>query len=447
MQKSEKTADYLHCTPLRALFLICFPLLLVNVVSILSGTLSNAVYSRYAGQTYFTVTGYLSVAITMFSNVIASVYIASWVKIAHHFVLHDKQTSTHSMRNALFAMLLAAVGCGGLMIVLTGPILRAMSIPANIRTDAQLYYILYLATYLPVALAAFFLTTVNGISGGKRIFWVNIMVIVTNLLATWLLLGVLRMKFVGAALCGALGAGLQLLVYWFLFRHDGFFRSAARFRPDWKLIGSILRYSIPIALQGLLCTLGYLLVTLQTNRLLPSEYITVLNVSLPLTGVMSAFGSAILAFCPQNYGAGKATRLRSFFRLSVLCSLVYGILCFVIYALLGSWYYARLFTDAQIVSYGGSFWFWQGMGYVFLALVYPLRYFFDSVGLSRLSLLSGIGELIGNAVCAFWLIPRYGIIGRSVAYPLGWMTAFFLLLCAFLRVKSRIFCAVQEKDC
>lgn len=447
MRNSASSVDYLHCSPLRALCSVCLPLVLVNVVLLLTSTLTNLLYSRYAGQTYFTVTGYLGVATSMFISVISSVYIAAWVKIAHQFALHDKHTITRAVQNALLAMLLACTGCTLLMVLFTQPILRAMSIPEQLHDRAQLYYLVYLIAYLPSALAAFFLTTVNGIGSAKRIFWVNILVLVTNLLAAALLLAVFRLSLVGAALCGALGAGMQLGFYWLLFRRDGYFRAPGRFRPDWQLVGTILRYSVPIAVQSLLCTVGYLLVTLQTNRLLSSDYITVLNVSLPLTSVMSAVGSAILAFCPQNYGAGRADRLRRFLRLSIVCSVVYGVLCFLVYASIGSWYYGRLFTDAQIVAFGREYWFWQGLGFIFLALVYPIRYFFDSVGQSRLSLLSGLGELIGNAVCAFWLIPRYGNIGRSIAYPLGWATACVLLLIAFMLSRSRIYrhCTEQYK--
>ena len=447
MRQHGKTIDYLHISPFRALCGIFLPLFLVNVVSVFSSAVSSTIYSQYAGQTYFTVTGYLNVAVTLYVNVISSVYLAAWVKIAHQFALQDKDTLTGLIENALLTMALACVGGSLLMMLLTQPVLHIMSIPASIYDDTRLYYILYMASYLPVALAAFFLTTVNGIGTAKRILGVNILVIVTNLLAVWLMLDVLHMKFVGAALCGALGALMQLVFYYLSFRRDGYFRAGARFRPNWQLVGSILRYSVPIALQNALCTLGYLLVTLQTNRLLTSDYITVLNVNLPLGGVLTAFGSAILAFCPQNFGAGRGDRICRFFRLSLLCSMGYGLLCFLIYATLGSWYYGRLFTDAQIVAYGCDFWFWQGVGYVFLSVLYPIRYLFDSVGLSRLSMFSGVGELLGNALCAFWLIPRYGNIGRSLSYPAGWLFAStFLLITFFLHRKQLFLVRPAHKD-
>ena len=323
MRVSGQSTDYLHISPSRALWSVCAPLILVNLVLAVTTTLTNRLYSQYAGQTYFTVTGYLSVATTLFVNVVSSVYTAAWIKIAHQFALHDHPTVTRAMKNAGFTVLLASAACAGLMLLLTEPVLHALNVPPVFGADARLYYILYLIAYLPSALAALFITIVNGIGSSRRIFWINIIVICANLLAAVLLLAVFRMKLIGAALSSALGAALHLLVYWFLFRREGYFRAGERFRPDWMQTAAILRDSVPIALQNLFCTAGYLIVTLQANRLLPSDYITVLSVSLPLTGIMSAITSAGLAFVPPNFAAGNAAHIRAFLRLSLVCCVLY----------------------------------------------------------------------------------------------------------------------------
>lgn len=225
MRVSGQSTDYLRISPSRALWSVCAPLILVNLVLAVTTTLTNRLYSQYAGQTYFTVTGYLSVATTLFVNVVSSVYTAAWIKIAHQFALHDHPTVTRAMKNAGFTVLLASAACAGLMLLLTEPVLHALNVPPVFGADARLYYILYLIAYLPSALAALFLTIVNGIGSSRRIFWINIIVICANLLAAVLLLAVFRMKLIGAALSSALGAALHLLVYWFLFRREGYFRA------------------------------------------------------------------------------------------------------------------------------------------------------------------------------------------------------------------------------
>lgn len=213
MRVSGQSTDYLHISPSRALWSVCAPLILVNLVLAVTTTLTNRLYSQYAGQTYFTVTGYLSVATTLFVNVVSSVYTAAWIKIAHQFALHDHPTVTRAMKNAGFTVLLASAACAGLMLLLTEPVLHALNVPPVFGADARLYYILYLIAYLPSALAALFITIVNGIGSSRRIFWINIIVICANLLAAVLLLAVFRMKLIGAALSSALA---RRCICWFI---------------------------------------------------------------------------------------------------------------------------------------------------------------------------------------------------------------------------------------
>ena len=152
MRVSGQSTDYLRISPSRALWSVCAPLILVNLVLAVTTTLTNRLYSQYAGQTYFTVTGYLSVATTLFVNVVSSVYTAAWIKIAHQFALHDHPTVTRAMKNAGFTVLLASAACAGLMLLLTEPVLHALNVPPVFGADARLYYILYLIAYLPVLL-------------------------------------------------------------------------------------------------------------------------------------------------------------------------------------------------------------------------------------------------------------------------------------------------------
>lgn len=435
-----KKIHYLTDRPSKILLSICLPLVIVNVLLALTTTITNQLYSRFVGQNAFSVMGYLGAVTTAFVNIIASVMIAAWIKTAHHFAAGSKEVCSQQIFHGILAITVVDVGLALILLLFCAPILSVLNIPATIYAPSKTYLILYILCYLPVPIAGLFLTIVNGTSSSRRLLWVNIVVVLLNFIAAAVLLAVFKTGIVGLALCACLGALLQLFFDFLLFRKDGFrFPLGQMFKKvNWRVVREIIRYGFLIALQNLLCTFGYLLVTFQTNRFLSLEFISVLNVSLPLTGIMSAFGSACLAFCPQNYAAGKTDRLRGFLRLSIICSILYGALCFLLYLVLGNWYYGKLFEDSQIIAYGVDFWFWHGFGHIFLALVFPLRNFFDSVGMSRLSLLSGLGELCGNLICAFWLIPQFGNIGRSLAYPSGWFLASILLVSAFIANRKRL---------
>lgn len=441
MHSRCKTIDYLNDSPFKVLKSICLPLIGVNIVLAFTSLLTNELYSRFVGEQVFSVTGYLSAVTTSFGSIISGIMFAAWIKTAHHFSFDDKAVSAQQMINGVSAITLVEIVLSMLLVIFTDTVLKLLCVPEMIYQEAKIYYVLTILSYLPVALAALCLTIVNGTSSTIRLFWVNIMVVCTNAIVAVFALAVFRCGMIGVALMPAIAAFIQLIFYYFLFRRDGYriSLSEALSHLDWAKIGIIIRYGFLIALQSLLCTSGYLIVTYQANRYLSLEYISVLNIALPLSGIISAVSSASLAFCPPNYAAHKFDRLRRFFTISTLCCLGYGIVCFVLYALLGRIYYSSLFQDPLIISYGAQYWLWLGIGQIFLAVLSNVRTFFDSVGRSNISLLSGAGELTGNLICALFLIPVFGNVGRSLNYPLGYFLATVFLLTAYCICRKKIY--------
>lgn len=433
--------DYLNDSPSSVLCSICLPLIVVNIVLAFTTTLTNELYSRFVGQSVFSIMGYLSAVTTSFGSIVTSVMSAAWIKTAHSYGYPNKSIAERQMFHGLAAIAIVEIACALPLLLLADPILQLLNIPIEIYGAAKRYYLIYILFYLPVPLAALFLTIVNGTSSSSRLFWINIIVVGTNALSAVLLLAVFKAGLVGVALQPMMGALIQIGFYIVYFRRNGFHFSLRRAaaRLDWRQVFSIIRYGLLIALQTLLCTLGYLLVTYQANRFLTLEYISVLNVSLPLAGIMSAVSSAGIAFLPPNYAEGRCDRLRRFFAISTICCLLYGCLCFLLYALLGGWYYGRLFQNPQIIAFGTEYWFWFGMGQIFLSIIFPIRTFFDSVGMSKISLLSGIGELLGNLICAIILIPCFGNIGRSLSYPLGYLISSIFLSIAYACFRRKIY--------
>ncbi len=441
MRLSSHAIDYQNDSPARILFSICAPLIGVNVLLAFTTTLTNQLYSQFIGTEAFSVTGYLNAAITAFANIVSSIMTAAWIKIAPSLDKDHPEKFSRQIFHGILAIAVTDIVLAVLFLVFATPVMSLLHIPAEISSAAHLYYVLYILLYLPVPVAGLFLTVVNGTSSSLKLFWVNVAVIFCNFSASYFLLAVCKLEILGLAASAFLGALFQLLFNYVLFKKEGIFFSFKFLftKIDYSLIFKIIRYGFLIALQNMMCTIGYLFVTYQTNRFLTIDYISVLNVSLPLTGIMSAASSACYAFCPHNYKKTAQKRMRDFLHLTLFCCFLYGIFCFALYALLGNWYFSRLFDNPQIISHGKDFWLVQGIGYLFLSLIFPIRSFFDSVGMSRLSLLSGLGELIGNLVCAFYLIPHFGNIGRTLSYPLGWFLGSAFLIFALIHYKSRLY--------
>lgn len=433
--------DYLHISPFKALIAVCFPLIGVNIVLAFSSLLTNELYSRFVGEHVFSIMGYLSAVTTSFGNIISGIMFAAWIKSAHHFSFNNKSVCAQQMIHGIVAVFLVEACLTVLLLLFAYPILHLLHIPQVLFRDAKLYFILTILLYFPAQVAGFFLTIVNGTSSAARLFWVNIFVVASNTVVAMVMLTILRCGMIGVTLIPFISACVQLIFYFFFFRNDGYrvnlFQTLRSL--DWSKIKSIIRYGLLISLRSLLCTSGYLITTYQANQHLPLEYISVLNITLPLAGIISAVSSATLAFCPPNYAAHNFERLKKFFVVSTICCAGYGIVSFILYALLGTAYYSSLFQNPVIIANGAQYWLWFGLGQIFLAVVCNVHTFFESVGRSNIALLSGIGELIGNLLCALWIIPVFGKIGRSLAHTSGYFFAMLFLLVAYLLSRKEIY--------
>lgn len=426
-------------TPGKVLICILLPLLSVNIVSIFTASLTNTIYSHSIGAEAFTITALVSTLISALQNVVGGVVSAAWIRTAPSFQQQDRRHAENSAVNAVYAVTLVAVAASGLLLALTDPLLQALHIPAEIYGAARQYYLVYISSYLLVSLSSYFLSVVNGICGSMGIFWANLFSSISSALMAFLLLQLLKLGIPGLALVGAGAAVLLLLFTSYLLRKKNlhFSPDKKRYKPDPALIVGIIKYGLLLSLQSLLCSAGYLAVSIQTNRFLPLDYITVLSVSLPLTVVMNAFSSACAVFIPPNYSAGKKKRVFKFLKLATACCVGYGVFCFVAFALLGKWYYSSLFESESIIAYGAQYWRIYGFGLIFVAFIFVVRIFLEAAGEAKLSLFAGVSELCGNLICAFYLIPRFGVVGRSLAYPLGWIlaVAYLLIVCICLRKK------------
>ncbi len=433
--------DVLKDPPGKVMLLVMLPLLAVNGIALLTTAFTNELYSRSIGPLAFTVTALVSTLIGVLQNVVGGVVSAAWIRTALSFQKEDVREAENRAVNAVYAVAGITVMCCGLLLVLTEPLLSLLQIPAQVRGAVRQYYRIYVGGYLLSAVSSYFLSVVNGVCSVAGIFWANLLSSCGSALTAGLLVALLGLGVPGLALVAALTALLVVIFAVCLLRRRGlrFGFEARRYRPDLRLIGSILRYGLLLALQSVLCNAGYLAVSVQTNRLLPLNYITVLSVSLPLTGVMSAFSAACAVFVPVNHAAGQRKRTRAFLWLATVGCTGYGVLCFLAFALLGRWYYARLFDSAAVVAYGAAYWRIYGFGLIFVAVIFVVRIFLESVRLGGLSLLSGGFELLGNLISAFWLIPRFGVVGRSLSYPLGWSLAAAYLLIVCVCMRRRLF--------
>ncbi|MBE6731920.1 MAG: hypothetical protein E7564_09550 [Ruminococcaceae bacterium] len=433
--------DVLEDNPIKVLLCIILPIIIVNVISLFTASITNDIYSRYVGQVVFTVTGLISTVVSAFVAFGNGVYSAAWIKTAGSFSKENRNNAGNKVYNSIYAIVIVDVIFALIFILMAEPIFAVANIPEEMKDETMVYYVYYIISYILVSISGLFSSIHSGIGSMFNLFTINLISTFSSAFAAFILLGVCNLGVFGVAVLAAFNSLLAMIYCVTIIIRKGVNVKINRenLKPDFKLIFDMTKYGMLIALQALLCSIGYFAVSIQTNKYLSMDYIAVTAVSLPISGPMGAFSSAISIFIPQNFAAGKTERVRKFLNVTLSLCVGYGVVCAVIYAFLGEWYYGTLFADPNVVALGAEYWKWYGLGFIFVAVIYIVRVFYDCIGMSNMALFSGVSEMIGSFICAFWLIPAFGNIGNTLMYPLSWFIAASYLIISYLLLRKKIY--------
>jgi putative MATE family efflux protein len=151
-----------------------------------------------------------------------------------------------------------------------------------------------------------------------------------NIIGDLVFVGVFGLQAEGAAMATVLAQAVSVVLCFIMVRKKGlpFPFSKKNIRPDWSIIGKVLRVGFPIALQDGLVSTSFLAIHAIVNTLGVVASAGV-GVAEKICGfimlVPSAFAQSLSAFVAQNIGAGKPQRARKAMLCGMMASLIVGV--------------------------------------------------------------------------------------------------------------------------
>ncbi len=440
MKKNFSNLNVMEDSPYLCILKIGLPLLTTCLLNIFIVLVLQKVYSLYAGDNYFLVIGLLSGITSSVPNIYTSVASAAWIKNAHKAVLADSEENKRSFLDGFYAIIIISTLLLVFLVAFSDVILSWLSIPTEIYQITKSYYILIIALYVFTGMASYCIAVVNGVCNVWTILFVNIVNVCMPLVMAFILLKVLGLGIFGASAVTGCAMLAVVLVCLTVLRKKGYKEfKRTHFVPRMKNITGIIGFGSVLALQSIFCVVGSFVLSFQANKYLNADYLSVLSLTIPITSVMNVFANVIYALIPVNYAAKKYSRVKKIFFGCLLMCVTYSLVCFSVYALFGRAYFSVLFTDKNIIEYGVSYWFWYGLGFIPVSVIFIVRIFFESIGKNQVALFSGVFEMTGMFICSFYIIPVFGEIGRSLGNTLGWTLAAIYLLTAYFVLRNKIY--------
>lgn len=156
---------------------------------------------------------------------------------------------------------------------------------------------------------------------------------------------------------------------------------------------------------------------------------------------------AMATYSGQNYGAGKPERIWMGIKSATLIMVVYSVaIGIVMWGLADK--FALLFIspdETEIMKDTVLFLHINTSFFILLGLLSILRYSIQGVGYTRLSMFSGVAEMVARVLVSLILVLALGFLGVCLGDPTAWLFANLFLIPAFIYVYRQLKEMMNEK--
>lgn len=214
-------------------------------------------------------------------------------------------------------------------------------------------------------------------------------------------------------------------------------RAFAELRPerrhmrwDGEIFHEITSFSFLTCIQQSVMNFGILLVQGLVNSFGPvimAAFAAAVKIDTFAYNPVQDFGNAFSTFIAQNYGAGKAERIRRGVRSAFLTAAVFSILVSAVVVLFAE-PLMTIFIDeseTEIIAAGVHYLRVEGAFYVGIGILFLLYGLYRAVARPGVSVVLTVISLGTRVVLAYALsaIPAIGVTGIWAAVPIGWALA------------------------
>lgn len=331
----------------------------------------------------------------------------------------------------IMSAVLTIAGC-----VLLHPVLSAMDTDVTILSDSLLYgCIIFGGTAVTVAYNMCS-GILRSLGDSKTPFNAIIISSAMNIALDMILIFIVHTGVEGAAAATVFSQGLSAAICLIKLRKIPAVKLERRhFAKDADMTAALLKNGLPMALMNSVTALGCMVVQRYVNSC-GAGYTSAYSVcskylNLFMLPSLTA-GFALSSFVSQNFGAGKAKRIRQGVRvgtgIAVVSYLILGaVMVFMSGALAG-----MMLNEGGTIVLAGQYLKVCGCALILLDLLFIFRSAVQGMGYPLIPMLSGIAEMALRIPVIILLLPSVGLSAAAYADCIAWIGALSLNIGAYL---------------
>lgn len=422
--KGDLTGGPVLSTMLR----FAFPMMAGNLLQQCYNIADTVIVGRTLGADALAAVGSSYSLMTFLTSVFIGLCMGSGVVYSHCYGAGDEKGLKESISVSFVLILAVTVVINLLVMVLSGWILSALSVPSSVLPLMDDYLdIIY------TGLAAIFVY--NFLAALLRSLG-NSSVPLLFLAVSALLNIVLDLLFILSFGLGVEGAAAATVISQYvsavgiavyaLFRLPVF--QNFRFSFSLATLRRIADMSFLTSLQQSVMNLGILMIQGLVNSFGPAVMAAfAAAVKIDSFAYMPAqeFGNAFSTFIAQNHGAGKKERIQEGIRKALLCTVMFCLFMTVLIILTAPCLMGIFIdsSEAEIISIGRGYLYIEGSFYFGIGILFLLYGLYRAIGRPGMSLVLTVVSLGLRVALAYASAPLFGVSAIWWAIPIGWICA------------------------
>ena len=424
----KSTARSLTEGPLaRQILMVSLPLALSNLLQVLFNMSDVAVVGRFAGSTALGSVGSTSIFVTLFTGFLIGLGNGINVLVARFYGARNAESVHKTVHSALLVSLVAGVLLLAVGLFGSPALLRLLNTKEHLLPGAILYLRVYFLGMPALALYNYGNAVFSAIGETQKPLRYLSFAGVLNILLNLFFVIVCKLDVAGVALASTIAqcvsAGLILRALTRV--QDSYALHLREIRFDPNMTRRILMLGLPAGFQNAIFAIANLFIQAGVNSfdsLMVKGNSAAANADALIYDAMAAFYMACASFMSQNYGAGKADRVKKSYLISLAYSFGVGLVLGGALWLFGREFLALFTTEPAVIDAG-----MKRVGV--MAMAYCISAFMDcTIAASR-----GLGKTVVPTIivimgsCVFRVVWVYTIFARIhtipslyLLYPCSW---------------------------
>lgn len=429
-----------------------FPLLLGNLLQQTYSLVDAAIVGRFLGIDALASVGASTSVVFLILGFCNGCCGGFSIPVAQKFGARDYVTMRRYVSVSLKLAAMMSIVVAVITSLLCGFILRTMQTPENIFEGAYIYLLI---TFIGVPCTFFYnllSCIIRALGDSKTPFWFLLLSTVLNIVLDLFFILSLGWGVAGAGIATVFSQGFSaVLCYVYMYRKFDILKTEPSDRIFRKnLARQLLSIGVPMGLQFSITAIGSIMLQSANNALgtaCVAAFTAAMRIKMFVMCPLDALGMAMATYSGQNYGAGKPERIWMGIKSASLMMVVYSVaIAIVMWGLADK--FALLFIspdETEIMKDTVLFLHINTSFFILLGLLSILRYSIQGVGYTRLSMFSGVAEMVARVLVSLILVPALGFLGVCLGDPTAWLFANLFLIPAFIYVYRQLKEMMSEK--